>query len=155
MTSTSTPARRRRLPKRTVAVAAAVAGASALSMMLTASPASADPYSTLAAVGSDTTQYAMNGLSQAAAPGLLASYDAIDPGSLYTRGSVPNATGVSQDNYIRIKPKALASSFPRPNGSGDGTKALAAAHGGTPGAPWSGITDGTPNEFAVDIARAS
>jgi len=142
MNSSTTPAalRRRRLTKRTAALTVALLGGASLSVALAGS-ASADPYGQLVAVGSDTTQYVMNGLAAAAGSNLLASYDAVDPA---------NSTTYATNSNELIKPKPLVKAFDRPNGSKDGVRALKASSGGTEAAPWNAITAGS-----IDIARSS
>lgn len=152
MTSnTTTASRRRRISLRTSAVAAVIAGASALSVSLS-TPALADPLGSLVAVGSDTTQDVMNGIAQAITPGLLASYDAVDPATGLTRS---NTLVVNGNTVVaaQIKGKPGTSPIPRPNGSGDGLNALRGARGtaASAGAPYN--TGVTAN--SVDIARSS
>jgi ABC-type phosphate transport system substrate-binding protein len=105
-------------------------------MAISAMPAYADPtgFKTLSGVGSDTIQDVLNGLgSQISAIG---SYDAVDP----TTGA---AGGF-------ITTKAGGPSYVRPNGSGDGVKALSdSIEGGTH--LWNSVNI----SGQVDFARAS
>lgn len=90
----------------------------AVTLALTSSPAQADPsgsptYRALVAVGSDTTQGVLNGLSEVVVDGtgtkLIGSYDAVPQGSTITTkdpATNPNCT------------------FTRPSGSGNGVTAL-------------------------------
>lgn len=101
-----------------------------------AGPASADPVTTYVAVGSDTTQDAMNGLARGIGAGFVGSWDAINP-----------VTGAAHET---INPKP-GCKFARPNGSAEGVDALRTALGGGPGtAPVP-----TPGAGCVDIARSS
>jgi hypothetical protein len=148
MTSTTAPARRRRIPKRAAALAVVVAGATTFTVAM-ASPASADPTGTYAAVGSDTVQDVENGLANALGGGLIASYNAFDPANLGTDGNAATRT----TGALNILTKPGTKSIPRPNGSGDGVAALAAAQGGTvqDKSPYNtGVTPGS-----IDIARSS
>lgn len=115
---------------------ATAAAACALALTVTASPAFADPsgFKTLSGVGSDTIQDVMNGMgSQISAIG---SYDAVDP--------------VTQAAGGLITTKSGGTPFIRPNGSGDGVKALSdSLQGGTH--LWNGVN--ILNQ--VDFARAS
>src|ERR1700761_2977278 len=123
MTSTTAPAHRRRIPKRTAAIAAFVLGATAISLTL-ASPASADPIGKYVAVGSDTTQDVMDGLANQLGGGYIGSYDAFDPVTGFVRNP---ADGLASDTAQGIKIKPSANVIPRPNGSGDGLNALRGA----------------------------
>src|SRR5215475_11509682 len=87
-------------------------GVAAAAAVVFASPAFADPVRPYAAVGSDTIQDVWNGLtndSTAVAPS-IASYNA-------------TSNGVA---YQTIQTKTGGDWFARPNGSGDGAKALSA-----------------------------
>lgn len=113
------------------------AGAIALSAVALSSivgTASAEPqgppqYRALAAVGSDTTQEAVNGLSEVikddAGTKLIGSYNATPAGS-------------------QIKTKANGCQFDRPDGSGAGRKALLAS-----------LTTGSQTFGCVDFSRSS
>ncbi|NIH55438.1 hypothetical protein [Brooklawnia cerclae] len=104
------------------------------SSQASADPASTSTYGQLVAVGSDTLQDFGNGLSTAlgnvsgTSTLKLASYDATGSSTIQTRSG-----GVS---------------FTRPNGSGDGVKALSASAQGT-------IWGGANLSGQVDIARSS
>jgi ABC-type phosphate transport system substrate-binding protein len=116
--------------------AAVVAAACAVTMAVSASPAFADPtgFKTLSGVGSDTIQDVLNGLGSAVPA--IGSYDAVDP-----------TTGVAGGNIIT---KSGGPAFVRPNGSGDGVKALSdSIEGGTH--LWNGVNI----SGQVDFARAS
>lgn len=87
-----------------------------------AGPASADPSASYAAVGSDTIQDIMNAYAHVATPGELASYNAVNPVTanpheLITPAVTDTSAAIGQDNC----------SFTRPNGSGEGFKALDAS----------------------------
>lgn len=115
---------------------ATTAALAAVALSISAMPAYADPsgFKTLSGVGSDTIQDVLNGLgSQISAIG---SYDAVDP-----------ITQVAGGN---IQTKSTGPSFVRPNGSGEGVKALSdSIEGGTH--LWN-----TVNILGqVDFARAS
>ncbi|MGN6721355.1 MAG: hypothetical protein ACTHJM_01940 [Marmoricola sp.] len=97
--------------KKTLTRGVAVVAASA-AVALTAVPAFADPVRPYATVGSDTIQDVWNGLtndSTAVAPS-IASYDATSAGVAYNT----------------IHTKSAGAWFSRPNGSGDGAKAVCA-----------------------------
>ena len=116
-----------------VATAAAVC---AVTMAVSASPAFADPtgFKTLSGVGSDTIQDVENGLGSAIPA--IGSYDAVDP-----------TTGAIGGNIIT---KSGGPAYVRPNGSGDGVKALSdSIEGGTH--LWNGVNIAGQ----VDFARAS
>ncbi|MEV7228171.1 hypothetical protein AB0M79_14270 [Polymorphospora sp. NPDC051019] len=125
-------------------VAAAGFGA-ALAVVMAATPAAADPspatdYRVLAGVGSDTTQDVMNGLGNVITSGggkVVASWDA--------RGT------------DTIKVKSAGCTLNRPNGSGNGRRALRASGGenlgGTNGGP--GFYEGADIRNCVDYARSS
>ena len=106
---------------------AAVTAAACIS--LTALPAYADPatsYPELAGVGSDTIQDVMNGMAAAintsAGSNLIGSYDAVDPTSQQS---------FSQNSTVKIQTKSGGVIFARPNGSGDGAKALSYSNTGS------------------------
>ncbi|HWH25616.1 MAG TPA: substrate-binding domain-containing protein [Pseudolysinimonas sp.] len=112
-------------------IAAAAAAALAFG---SAAPAFADPsgFKTLAGVGSDTTENLVNGLGTVVTT--IGSYDATGSANIQTRSG-----GVS---------------FARPNGSGNGQKALSASinPGGTHTWPAAGGVDITGQ---IDFARSS
>jgi ABC-type phosphate transport system substrate-binding protein len=89
-------------------VAVAMAGLAALAVSV-ASPASADPSTSFVTVGSDTVQDVMNQFTSDEFPGLIGSWDAVNP-----------VTGVAHET---ITPKP-GCSMTRPNGSGEGLAAL-------------------------------
>ncbi len=89
-------------------VAIAMAGLAALAVSV-ASPASADPATTFVTVGSDTVQDVMNQFTSDEFPGLIGSWDAVNP-----------VTGAAHED---ITPKP-GCSMTRPNGSGEGLAAL-------------------------------
>jgi hypothetical protein len=115
---------------------ATTAALAACALAFTAMPAYADPtgFKTLSGVGSDTIQDVLNGLgSQIPAIG---SYDAVDP-----------SNGAAGGNIVT---KSAGASYIRPNGSGDGVKALSdSIEGGTH--LWNGVNI----QGQVDFARAS
>jgi hypothetical protein len=95
------------------ALALGVAGAA----LAAAGPASADPAFTFVGVGSDTTENAMDLFAGQTSGGIIGSYDAVNPvtqvaDEIITPGVA--GTGGAQQNC----------SFTRPNGSGQGFKAL-------------------------------
>ncbi|MDR2453133.1 MAG: hypothetical protein LBD51_00945 [Bifidobacteriaceae bacterium] len=113
-------------------------GAALAALALTGGPALADPpsgtYPPLAGTGSDTTQYVLDGLSAAIVvqgDRVIGSYDAIGSAQIQTRANGP--------------------SFPRPNGSGNGIKALTASINPTGTYTWGGV-DITGQ---LDFARSS
>jgi hypothetical protein len=129
---------------KTIGNAVMVGFCAALATAMAATPAVADPpspttYRILTGVGSDTTQDVMNGLGNAIEGGAtLASWDA--------RGTSP------------VKTKASPTcTFNRPNGSGNGRRALRASEGedlgGTHGGP--GFYEGSNVAGCVDFARSS
>jgi hypothetical protein len=107
-------------------------------------PAFADPARPYAAVGSDTIQDVWNGLtndSTAVAPS-IASYNATSGGA----------------SYQLIQTKTGGDWFSRPNGSGDGAKALSAAWDpGYTSQLWNptGSSPATLNHQDVDFSRSS
>jgi hypothetical protein len=116
-----------------VATTAALAAAA---LAFGAMPANADPngFKTLSGVGSDTIQDVLNGLGSAVPA--IGSYDAIDPATGAIGGLITTKSG--------------GPSYVRPNGSGDGVKALSdSIEGGTH--LWNGINIAGQ----VDFARAS
>ncbi len=89
-------------------VAIAMAGLAALAVGI-AGPAAADPATTFVTVGSDTVQDVMNQFVSDEVPGLIGSWDAVNP--------------VSGLAHEVITPKA-GCNMTRPNGSGEGLAAL-------------------------------
>src|SRR6266699_4353001 len=89
-------------------VAIAMAGLAALAVGV-AGPAAADPTTTYVTVGSDTVQDVMNQFTADEFPGLIGSWDAVNP-----------VSGVAHE-IITPKPGC---SMTRPNGSGEGLAAL-------------------------------
>ena len=118
-----------RLATATLTAAVAVGG------LVIASPAQADPtpagtFRKLVGVGSDTTQDVLNALAGDTVNGTsyaatavtangngIASYDAVDPSTGTTHGTITTRSG--------------GTAFTRPNGSGEGRKALSATLTGT------------------------
>ncbi|MDR2253986.1 MAG: substrate-binding domain-containing protein [Bifidobacteriaceae bacterium] len=105
-------------------------------LALCAGPAMADPgaYRPLAGAGSDTTQYVLGGLGEAISIGgakVIGSYDAIGSATIQTRAAGP--------------------SFVRPNGSGNGVKALTASINPTGAYLWNGVEI----TGQLDFARSS
>ena len=116
-----------------VATAAAVC---AVALSVSATPAFADPsgFKTLSGVGSDTIQDVMNGMGAHIAA--IGSYDAVDPANGAIGGNITTKSG--------------GPAYVRPNGSGDGVKALSdSIEGGTH--LWNGVNI----SGQVDFARAS
>src|SRR6266568_1344520 len=97
---------RRLLRVPVVAIAVAGLGAAAIGL---AAPAAADPSTTYVTVGSDTVQDVMNQFTSDEFPGLIGSWDAVNP-----------VTGAAHED---ITPKP-GCSMTRPNGSGEGLNAL-------------------------------
>ena len=135
------------LKKKSARYGVALAAATALCLGFGALPAQADPdpgtYPTLAGAGSDTVQDVLNGLASVIPA--IGSYDATNP-----------ATGVPEGT---IQTRSTGSTFDRPNGSGDGVKALSYSVDGIAnnwdktGAAWPG---GPVNiEGYIDFARSS
>ncbi len=116
--------------------AATVAAACAVAMVVSASPAFADPtgFKSLSGVGSDTIQDVMNGMGSAVSA--IGSYDAVDPSSGAIGGNIITKSG--------------GPAYVRPNGSGDGVKALSDSIEGA-GHLWNGVNI----SGQVDFARAS
>jgi hypothetical protein len=100
-----------------LAVAGAVTLGFAGAALAAAAPASADPAFQFVGVGSDTTQSVMDYFAGQTSGGIIGSYDAVNP---VTQTAAENITpgvagsGGAQQNC----------SFTRPNGSGQGFKAL-------------------------------
>lgn len=111
-----------------VVAAIAVAGVALSTMPAIADPA-AGTFPTYAGVGSDTTQDAVGGLASVISG--MGSYDAIGTANLQTRSGGP--------------------SYVRPNGSGNGVKALSASVNSTGVKLWNGVTI----TGQVDFARSS
>ncbi|MDR2380159.1 MAG: hypothetical protein LBE08_03130, partial [Bifidobacteriaceae bacterium] len=110
-------------------------GAALAALALTGGPAMADPpsgtYPPLAGTGSDTTQYVMGGLSAAITIGgerVIGSYDAIGSTQIQTRENGPL--------------------FNRPNGSGNGLRALSASINGGNWPASGGVNVGGQLDFA-------
>jgi ABC-type phosphate transport system substrate-binding protein len=111
----------------------------ATASMLAAAPAQADPedFRPLAGTGSDTTQYVMGALGEAVTieeEKVIGSYDAIPAGSIQTREGGP--------------------SFVRPNGSGNGLRALTASINPDGNNTWP-ISGGIDITGQLDFARSS
>ena len=127
-----------------------LAVASVTSLVLTQTPALADPGFTYVAVGSDTIQDFENGWAAALTPGTLASYNATNPENNTTTYEVitPVKKGITT-SATQIPGEAC--SFDRPNGSGDGSKALQDSLG------LASVDVGStiPQTNCVDIARSS
>ncbi|HEY2641699.1 MAG TPA: hypothetical protein VGI66_17655 [Streptosporangiaceae bacterium] len=81
-------------------------------------PASADPANNYIAVGSDTTQDVMNGWSALVGNGTVASYNAVNPVSALAHEIITPA------RVTAGSPPWSNCSFTRPNGSGEGFKAM-------------------------------
>jgi ABC-type phosphate transport system substrate-binding protein len=120
----------------------------ALAGVAIASPAIADPASnSYSLVGSDTLQDVSNA---------LVNGTAISGASVRTLTSAGDTLG-SFDAFgsatIQTKPSGVY--FGRPNGSGDGVKALSRSIDGAPYTPASGLASATVITGQVDIARSS
>jgi phosphate transport system substrate-binding protein len=117
-------------------IAIAVAGLTALTIGF-ATPASADPTTSYVNVGSDTIQDVMNGFASDEPPGLVGSWNAVNP-----------VTGVAHE-IITPKPGC---SMARPNGSGEGLAALRKSinpnSSATPPLP-------APSPGCIDFSRSS
>ncbi|MBO0823387.1 MAG: hypothetical protein J2P27_05950 [Actinobacteria bacterium] len=114
------PVRRAARLKSLVAVGAISLGFAGAGLAA-ALPASADPSTSYVAVGSDTIQDVMNGFSHTAQAGTFGNYLAVNPVTaapheIITPG-VTNGSPIGQMNC----------SYTRPNGSGEGFKALDAS----------------------------
>jgi ABC-type phosphate transport system substrate-binding protein len=105
--------------------------------MFVVTPASADPSTTYVAVGSDVTQDVTNQFAADEFPGLIGSWNAINP-----------VTGVAHE-VITPRPGC---SMTRPNGSGEGLNALRKSL--DPGTTAVQLAD-PPEPGCVDIARSS
>jgi ABC-type phosphate transport system substrate-binding protein len=128
-------------------MAIGVAAGLALGTFGAASIASAEPVSnSYAIVGSDTLQDVVNGLVNGSAvtgPTVRSSANGLFAGSFDATGST------------LIQTKSLGPRFGRPNGSGDGVKALSRS---IDGAAYKSATTGSPTVVItgqVDIARSS
>ena len=115
---------------------AVVAGLAALSIGF-ASPASADPTTSYVGVGSDTIQDVMNGFSADEPPGLIGSWNAVNP-----------VSAVAHEN---ITPKP-GCNMTRPNGSGEGLNALRKSLNPSSTAAQLALP---PSPGCVDFARSS
>ncbi|MFF7752750.1 Ig-like domain repeat protein [Streptomyces sp. NPDC007971] len=143
--------------RRTRSTAALVAAAVVAGGLALASPAYADPtpagtFRKLVGVGSDTTQDVLNALAgdtvngksyagtavKSASGAGVASYDAIEPGTGSTTSKITTRSG--------------GPAFARPNGSGDGRKALSMA---LTGDKWPTPDTGVSLKGQVDFARSS
>jgi phosphate transport system substrate-binding protein len=131
------PSRWAKLPKLWLAGGIVTTLAAGL-VVATAAPASADPATTYVAVGSDTTQDVMNGMSSIVGGGNLGSWDAVNPGT----------PGVTHDE---INPKVNCH-MTRPNGSGEGVSALRKSV--NPATAATQLAD-PPEPGCVDFARSS
>ena len=128
------------LKKNRLRLGAVAATAVAACITLVAAPAFADPapgtFGTIAGVGSDTIQDVMNGLAHDISTPVIASWDAVEPG-----------TGATNTT---IKTKSTGNTFARPNGSGAGVNALSdSIEGGTH------TFNGVDVTGQVDFARSS
>lgn len=136
--------RRRRGPKRVVAMVATLAGIAAICATLAPS-ASAEPTPKYPVVGSDTIQYVDDAVIASVAKGLLGSYDAVDP-----------LTGATKADpaYGWIQTQPGAQPIARPGSSGDGWLALNAAKTGESSLSpiWTGSNT---SSTSVALSRAS
>jgi ABC-type phosphate transport system substrate-binding protein len=116
-----------------------VVSAAVAVLAMSAGPALADPptetYPALAGTGSDTTQYVLNGL--AGVIPAIGSYDAVDPST-----GLPGGT---------IQTREDGAVYARPNGSGNGLRALTASINSTGTYQWQGTTI----TGQLDFARSS
>ncbi|HEY0804127.1 MAG TPA: hypothetical protein VGD84_03645, partial [Pseudonocardiaceae bacterium] len=122
--------------RRCLPVVAVVAGLTALTIGF-ASPASADPTTSYVGVGSDTIQDVMNGFAADEPPGLIGSWNAVNP-----------VSAVAHEN---ITPKP-GCNMTRPNGSGEGVNALRRSLNQGSTAPQLALP---PSAGCVDFARSS
>jgi hypothetical protein len=102
---------------KSLAVAGAVTLGFAGAVFAAAAPASADPAFQFVGVGSDTTQSVMDYFAGQTSGGIIGSYDAVNPTSNVADETITPGvagSGGAQQNC----------SFTRPNGSGQGFKAL-------------------------------
>nr|MBA2608942.1 hypothetical protein [Actinomycetota bacterium] len=141
---------------------AAVATAGALLLPLfTSTPAHADPRqvtSSLAAVGSDTTQEIINALQGESAGTYytpLATDAATGRTQILSWNALPPA-GTDGNTLTCVQTKIGGASFNRPNGSSQGRRALSRAIDGTNyGDATCGPATGKPVSGLVDLARSS
>jgi ABC-type phosphate transport system substrate-binding protein len=117
-------------------VALAVAGLAAAAVVV-AAPASADPVTTYATVGSDTIQDVMNQFAADQFPGLIGSWDAVNPGSKIAHEIISPKPGCSMT---------------RPNGSGEGLNALRKSINPSTTAPQ---LASPPSAGCIDFSRSS
>src|SRR5215469_3763388 len=117
-------------------VALAVAGLAAAAVVV-AAPASADPLTTYATVGSDTIQDVMNQFASDEFPGLIGSWDAVNPGSKIAHEVISPKPGCSMT---------------RPNGSGEGLNALRKSINPSTVAPQLAAP---PSQGCIDFSRSS
>ncbi|GAA1757831.1 hypothetical protein [Agromyces humatus] len=129
-------------------IAAAAAFGVAASLFAVASPANAEPVSNgPVVVGSDTLQDVMNALAN----GTTTTGSAV-------RSSAGSAFAASFDatGSVTVQTKSGGPRFGRPNGSGDGVRALSRS---IDGQPYTSATPGSPTNVTitgqVDIARSS
>jgi ABC-type phosphate transport system substrate-binding protein len=129
-------------------IATAAAFGVAATLVATAAPAYAEPVSnSYAVVGSDTLQDVLNA---------LANGTTITGGSVRSQAGDQNIGSFDATGSTWIQTKPAGPRFGRPNGSGDGVKALSRSIDGAP------YTSGTPGGVAnvvitnqVDVARSS
>lgn len=103
---------------KSLAVVGAVSLGFAGAAFAAAVPASADPATNYIAAGSDTTQDVMNGWAAVVSNGTVASYNAVNPVTAIAHELITPA------RVTTGSPPWSNCSFTRPNGSGEGFKAL-------------------------------
>lgn len=129
--------------------AAAAFGVAATLVATVPTTASAEPVAAYAAVGSDTLQDAMNA---------LANGTSISGSSVRSLGGTTPFGNYDATGSANIQTKSGGPLFGRPNGSGDGHKALSRSIDTTNHAYTSGTAGALPNvniAGQVDIARSS
>jgi hypothetical protein len=142
------PSRKRKVVNKKKFIAAAAAVGVAASLFGVASPANAEPVSpSLVVVGSDTLQDVLNA---------LANGTSITGSSVRSIGGSLNIGSFDATGSASIVTKSGGPRFGRPNGSGDGVRALSRS---IDGQPYTSATPGAPAAVTitnqVDIARSS
>jgi hypothetical protein len=147
--------RGRRAVKGAIVTGAVFASLGAL--VLSQTPALADPSVEFVAAGSDTTQDVMNQFALDTGANVLASYNAFNPVSATAHELItPSKEQFSAAGVPNPNAAPLNANFTRPNGSGEGQAALRLSiNPGSTAAVPGGATGVAPQQGAVDIARSS
>lgn len=129
-------------------IAAGAALGLAATLLVTAPAANAEPVANgPVVVGSDTLQDVMNALTNGTT---------ISGGNVRSTAGGANAASFDATGSVSIQTKTGGNRFGRPNGSGDGVKALSRS---IDGAPYTSATPGAPANVTitnqVDVARSS